>query len=654
MRHTNATHRPQLAAVSWPLLLLCLLLGTSCENSSSSRSSPPPVGAASPALPESRVLIFETGGALRIVDGFSRSSTGPVNTGPIQPVAAVLDPLRNRLWLADPGADQVSIHDATTLAQIAVVSSAGSPNAIALDTSQALIFVANRAADTVRIFSADAPYAEVADSPVMVGNTPSDIVVEDSTVVVSNRDDGTLTVFSTAAPFTAVAGSPFTVGAGPEDLEVDPNDNLVFVANRDGNSISVFDIGLATVATPITGVMQPTAIARHPRRDLLFVANEMSGNLRVYTSTATPTENADSPIALGTTLTGVTVNSFLDRVFVTESTNGTTRILEGEAPFSTLDSGSGIGVGSAPSGCLALEPMVVQSLVSPNGGSVLDSFVDGNRLFLAHGTTGVLAIDLTNPRAEFNDRLLGTLSVPGSVESVLIRDDWAFISNGGSGVQVADIEDVTDMDIVRTVNGIGTADEMWFFGAFLLVETGSGGLRILDVRIPQQSFAVSNVNPGGGGTGFDVDLEARFAYSASGGTDFRVIDFFDPLSPITVETVPVPVDADDVAVFDDRTVAIASGVGGLQIARVFPVTGSQVVGQLDLAVAASRVQSSGSLALVIDTANDLHVVQTRDSENPSFIGFIDLPGTPRTIRTSGRNLHVALEGAGLWIYRFYP
>jgi hypothetical protein len=101
----------------------------------------------------------------------------------------------------------------------------------------------------------------------------------------------------------------------------------------------------------------------------------------------------------------------------------------------------------------------------------------------------------------------------------VVWDDWAFISTGSTGIQVADVSSPTSPYVVRTVSGLATTDELWLFGSYLLVDTGGSGLRVLDIQSPPNAFLVESLNPGGSGTGFDVDLDARLAYSASGGTD---------------------------------------------------------------------------------------------------------------------------------------
>lgn len=631
------------------------LLGPACHRSSGS-DPVPAAGTAIGALPDSRVFFIDANDAtLRVLDGNNPTASGvsaAIALGGARCGGVTLDPHGNRLWIALEDRDEVAVFDAATLARLATLAAGDAPGAIFADGANGRIFVANEGANTVTIRDADPPFAEVAGSPLATGAFPADLLVSGTTLVVANRTDGTISVYSTATLLPAT-GSPFAVEAGPEDLESDPAEGLVFVANRAAGSISVFHIATLVVTTPITGLALPEQLARHGRRDLLFLA-EGGGNVRAYASTAALTEESGSPIGLGAAPTGIEANGFLDRVFVATDAAGGVRILEGAPPFGEIDATNRPAVGSEPGHALAIEPVILRTLISPAGGTVEGSLAAGGRLYLAHGTAGVKILDAGDPRATWAAAELGTLLMPDSAIALQVDGSFAFVSNGAQGVQVADVGDPATPVIERTVNGIGTADESFLFSRFLLVDSGSAGLRVLDVASPTDAEEVAAENPGGGGTGFDFSAEHRFAYSASGGTDIRVIDLIDPLDPVTVETVPIPVDADDVAALPDRVVAVAAASGGLRLVQINPTSGSVLLGQLDLGVAARKVSAFFDLALVTDSANDLHVVNAANPEHPVRIGLLDLAAEPKEIRLVENQLHVAEGATGLVIYRFLP
>lgn len=642
------------AAALWGLLLLFLVGGVACDRSRS-RSFLPVVGAVSSARPEARVFVVDRlDGGVRILDGHELGTAGV--TGPLELGAATgriaFDPVSNRLWLSEPNADRVVVRDASTLETLASVATGAEPVAVFVDVARGQVFVANRSAATVSVFDADAPFAELPGSPVVVGDTPSDLAAIDGSIVVANFGSDTVSVFDALPPFDAAAGSPFVVDAGPVDLEVDPQDGLVFVACHLGDAVAIFDSPNALILPSVTGLGGPTQLARHPGRDLLYVANRTSGDLRVFTSEAAPVENADSPLSLGNGVEGVTVNAFLDTVFVSVAGVESLHALEAAPPFARQTAAPGISVGGQPGHLLRLEPVVTQTLLSPNGGSVFDVLLDGGRVYIAHGTTGLVILDSNNPRASYAQRFLGQVPVASGAAGLAVYDDYVFVGDSGSGVQVVDAVDPAAATIVRSVGGIGTAGELWRSGRSLFVDTGSGGLRILDVQAPALAFAVSGIDPGGG-EGLDMDLGARLAYAA-GGTELLVVDVRDPTLPTLVDALAIPVACQDVAAGSDRTAIVAAGVAGLRAVRINPTAGSRLADVVSVGEPVSRVFRSADLALGLGTSQRLHAIVARDPDHLTYLGSFQLPSPARRIRTVGRDLYVAAEAAGLLVIRFYP
>ena len=188
-------------------------------------------------------------------------------------------------------------------------------------------------------------------------------------------------------------------------------------------------------------------------------------------------------------------------------------------------------------------------------------------------------------------------------------------------------------------------------GRNLLVDTGSTGLKVLDVANPASSFLLSSINPGGGGTGFSYSAADRFAYFANGSGQTLVIDLFQPGFPTLIETIPVPVDADDVAALGDRLLAVAAATGGIRIFRINPLSGSREIGHIDLGASVSTIANHGTLILATDSANDLHIINAANPEQPTEVGIIDLTAAPKEIKVVGNRLYIAEGTTGLVVMR---
>jgi len=617
-----------------------------------SSSSAPALFAPASSEPDHRVFALDgPGGAFSILDGGAVGTpalAGFAVDGPAGGFA--LDPYANRIWISEHDRGRVAVFDASFLIRLATIPVGAGPGRIAIDGLNARVFVANEDDGTVSILDADT-FEEHPDSPKTVGSHPADLVLQADTIVVANRDSNDLSVFSALPPFPNAGGSPFPVDAAPVDLEVDPGESIVFVANRDGGSISVYNVTAGAVSTPVVGLDRPVQLARHGRRDLLFAALAGDATLRVFSSTATPVERGDSPVALPGTPAGVAASGFLDRVWVSDA-GGAVRTIDGEPPFAPL---ALTFLPGSPASLFAIEPVRLHVLRSPLGGNVEACRVVGPRLYVAHGGAGLIVLDNANPRAGYAERELGRVVMPGIAVDVETDGETAFVSNDFEGVQVADIRDLAQPVIIRTVAGIGQADELRWHGSNLIVDSNPYGIYVIDVSRPDMAAVIGAHNPGASGFGFDYARDRRLAYSASGGPDIRIVDLSSPTQPRTAEIAPVPVDALDVAALPNGYAAVAAGVGGLRILKIAPKSsaGSTNVGVLAFPGSVNRVTSDRDWVFVTDGANDLHLVDVRDPGAPRLVGTLDPLGPVDHILPSGNNLYVSEGGTGLVIYRFY-
>lgn len=109
------------------------------------------------------------------------------------------------------------------------------PSGITVDPLRNRVYVANNADDTVSIINST---SNKVISTVNVGHSPVNLVTSPSgtKLYVANYDDDTVSVINTVSR-KAVATIP--VGAGPYDLVVNPKGTYVYVANQEDSSVSV-------------------------------------------------------------------------------------------------------------------------------------------------------------------------------------------------------------------------------------------------------------------------------------------------------------------------------------------------------------------------------------------------------------------------------
>jgi len=160
----------------------------------------------------------------------------------------------------------------------AAAPSGAGPRHIAVHPSGTLAFVANELNSTVT------PYQLSADGKLTAGTTVSSLPMnfngdnkgahielspDGRFVYASNRGHNSIAVFSadqTTGALTLVEHEP-TRGSAPRDFDVDPNGDVLIVANQDSANLSVYKIepngGLTPLGTPTASATMPSAVQIH-------------------------------------------------------------------------------------------------------------------------------------------------------------------------------------------------------------------------------------------------------------------------------------------------------------------------------------------------------------------------------------------------------
>jgi 6-phosphogluconolactonase len=236
--------------------------------------------------------------------------------------SVVLHPSGKFLYVANPGQGEndislFSIQGNGTLIEVpprTPVTPLGSvPQRLLMDPAGAFLYVANALSNNISIFAIDSStgaLTQAPGSPVSTVQTPLNMVLNPAGnllfVSFASQPLGFIETFSVNAG-TLQLLSPLTssTGVNPSGLAVDPSGTYLYVANTQSNAIAIFTIGAsgtpAGSLTPIQGsplantYLDPAFLLIDPKGQNLYVANQGSNNVAVYTLNA-----SGLPVALTT------------------------------------------------------------------------------------------------------------------------------------------------------------------------------------------------------------------------------------------------------------------------------------------------------------------------------------------------------------------
>ena len=273
---------------------------------------------------------------------------GTFNTG-MSPLSVAVHPSRHFVYVANSGENDISLYtvDSNSGALREVLprtTTALNPTNLAMDPGGNFLYVVNRGINGVSSFSisGNGTLSPVAGTPVAAGFGPSNIAVTLSGkfVYVPNANSTSVSAYAvTNGGLQPITGSPFLLGNGPQAIAIDPAEHFVYITNAADSTISVLSIDPTTGAlTNIVGspfpVMQinnngsatgPVSIAIHPSGTLMYVANQISGNISFYSlaSTGVPTELTNSPNGSGHGTSYIVADPSGNFLFVVNQTNNT-------------------------------------------------------------------------------------------------------------------------------------------------------------------------------------------------------------------------------------------------------------------------------------------------------------------------------------------
>jgi YVTN family beta-propeller protein len=317
---------------------------------------------------------------------------GTIQVG-VAPTSAAVNPITNRIYVANGASNSVTVIDGTTSAAIATLAVGAQPRGIAINTVTNKIYVANTFSSDVHVLDGNSNTLSARIGLIIEGFTGIEAIalnpVTNRVYVVSQGafgGNGRLAVIDGA---TNTLITSIVVGARSRALSVNATTNRIYVTNGNSNSVSVIDgVTNAVIATVPTGTF-PDVIAINPVTNKVYVASGGSNNFTVIdgvTNVATAIAIA-TPVEPTTRTAAIVVNAAANKIYAALSSSN--RLIAIDGVNNSIQS---VPLGSAPS-ALSLDPQTNSVYVASGVGNTV-SFFDG-------ATLSTLAVPATanNPQA---------------------------------------------------------------------------------------------------------------------------------------------------------------------------------------------------------------------------------------------------------------
>jgi YVTN family beta-propeller protein len=165
--------------------------------------------------------------------------------------------------------------------EVSVVGSA--PSAVALDTRDGLVYVANLGSNNLTVVNAStgAPFL----TSIPVGSQPDALLFDPVNDEVYVANEGSNTLSAIAGHNGSLLGT-IDVGAAPDGLALDPTDGTLFVANYGSGNVTRVNVSTLSVTGTGTAVgLGPRGIAYNPSDANVYVANSESNSVTVVNGT---------------------------------------------------------------------------------------------------------------------------------------------------------------------------------------------------------------------------------------------------------------------------------------------------------------------------------------------------------------------------------
>jgi YVTN family beta-propeller protein len=256
--------------------------------------------------------------------GSDRESGIDVNTFPI---GIAVNPSTNKVYVVNEYSNTVSVIDTNTDTVKSTINLGNFPYGIDINPLNNRIYITNRGSNTVSVLDGS---VDTKLHDITVGKSPVGIAVNPSAnwIYVTNLDDGTMSVID---GITNDVIKTVSVGKTPYGIAVNPLSNQIYVTDIITNTVTVIDGETNKISAKIPVGKKPTGLAidipdKKGENNRLYVANYDSDSISVIdTVTNEVTNNITS---VGDSPVGMAVNSISNKLYVSNIASNTVAVID--------------------------------------------------------------------------------------------------------------------------------------------------------------------------------------------------------------------------------------------------------------------------------------------------------------------------------------
>jgi len=266
-------------------------------------------------------------------------------------------------------------------------------------------------------------------------------------------------------------------------------------------------------------------------------------------------------------------------------------------------------------------------------------FVHQNSVYVSDGGRGLKIIDVEEPDSP---KLVATYK--GNLKylhKTQIIGNHAYLADLEEGLQILDVSDIQHPRLVGIYKPEGLTYAMCASGRYVYLATGGEhGFIILDAGDAKNPVLVGSAKH----SGFDIDVEDGYAFITGG--DLTILDVQTPKQPSLVKTVSTPGLAVSVKVKDGYAY-IADMQGGVSIVGVRNPKQPQLVSRHITSDKAMSIELSGDMLYVADGHGGLQSIEIKNLNQPQWVNQYDVSGCAHAVYTSDGFAYIADGEGGL-------